>query len=234
MDLIQTVQSTFDAYQQFSHAHPLTCAMTTAEAFFLTGDLISQKLSGKVNPKKIVYTAVLAPLYGLTMHGIVEAGNNMGDLWNYAIEKGATWNYALTKAALGPNLDGLLFNAIFFLNNKLGERADYNLGRVVQEYGNLTSHPEIKGTGLKGRLKALRKNLNDDRNLPRKEFMQTCLGSLTLWNAFHAVNYAVTPKELCTPFSLLASFGWTCILSYWSTKDLRKARAQEGLCRKSQ
>lgn len=223
MDLVSTIQSAFETYQHLSQVHPMACAMATAEAFFPAGDVLSQAMNGKVNPKKVVYTAVLAPLYGLTMYGIVEAGNNMGDLWSEVVEKGARWNYALTKSALGPNLDGLLFNAVFFLNNKLGERAEYNIGRIAKEYVNLTTHPEVQKQGLKGRLKALRKNINSDKNIPQKEFMQTCLGSLTLWNAFHAVNYAITPEELRTPFSLVASFGWTCVLSYWSTRDLRRA-----------
>ncbi len=216
MDLVQTVQSTFEAYQHFNQAHPLLASMATAEVIFPISDLISQRIKdGRISGKKTVYTSFLAPMYGLALYGLMKSGESIGLLWDNA----------LAKAALGPNLGGNLLNALFLMNNTVGERSGYDIGQLVNHYKEIGVHVEVPNKGFKGYLAAVRKKVAE--NIPEREFLEFTAFTFTGWNVFQAVNYAYIPEELRTPFSLSAAFAWTVFMSWRSLIGSRRLVEKE-------
>ncbi len=216
MDLVSTVQFAFDAYQHLNQVSPKLGSMLTAEVIFPLSDMISQRIrDGQVNGRKTLYTAVLAPMYGLSLYGLMNSGESIGLLWDNP----------LAKAALGPNLGGNLLNAIFLMNNTVGERSGYDIGQLVNHYKEIGVHPEVPTKGLKGYLSAARKKVAE--NIPRKEYLEFTVATFTGWNAFQAINYAYVLEELRTPICLSAAFAWTIFMSWRSLIGSRRIVAEE-------
>ena len=206
MDLATTVDAVFEGYKAFSVAHPLLCSIATAEATFVAGDCISQLIKDKtVDPRKVRYTATLAPLYGLGTHALVQTGELVGEYIS---------DHPLAKSALGPNnIHGILYNTFFFVNNTVGERTGYSLTELAKHYACIFS-----GTG------SLWQRFKDKyiANVPGKEFAYTTATVVTAWNAIQYVNYAHVPEELRTAFVLAANIAWVTALSLWSLTGRRR------------
>lgn len=126
MDLTTIADGAFQSFKNFQTAHPHIGAMLNAEVVYISGDLVSQLINDKkVDVKKLKYTATIAPLYGLMVEGCIETGEIVGRNISES---------PLVKAALGPNLFGNLFNTFFFVNNTVGEKNEYKIGKLASHY----------------------------------------------------------------------------------------------------
>ncbi len=239
MEIMQHAGEFYEMYKNFQAGHPHLGSMLTAEVVYLTGDLASQLISDrKVDTRKLKYTAALAPIYGLTLEGLMETGEIVGR---------HICDNALAKAALGPNLFGNLFNTFFFVNNTVGERKDYSVPELAKHYANLLSSDEsenkeipsnlsrisnrhsltksdtIKGNVYKrigGRWNNFKRNYI--HNIPGKEFLIAAAATLTLWNGFQYWNYEYVDPEMRVSTTLGTALIWTTFLSLWSLKGRRK------------
>ncbi|MBI4441461.1 hypothetical protein HY639_04795 [Candidatus Woesearchaeota archaeon] len=201
MDLDTIAQQSFDAYRMFQEAHPILGSIATAEVIFPLGDISSQLITdGRVDWKKVRYSAALAPFYGVASYGLMKSGDVIGFIIDHP----------LAKAALGPNLWGNFFNTIFFVNNTVGEKTGYCVSALAQHYwALLTPQWSIIKEQYFG-------------NIPVREYLYATAGTLTVWNAFQWWNYSSVPKELQTPAALGASLFWMVLMSLWSLKGRRK------------
>ncbi|RJQ15785.1 hypothetical protein C4573_06560 [Candidatus Woesearchaeota archaeon] len=194
-----------DAYQRFQETHSHIANMLAAEFMFVSGDLISQKvLNKKINPRKLVYTATLAPFYGLCLEGLMETGNLVGKYIS---------NNPILKAALGPNLWGNAFNTFFFSNNTLGEKTNYSIPELLKNYARIFSPSEIRKNKFWG-------NVRDKywNNISFSEYKKTVIATLTGWNIFQAFNYYAIPESLRTSTTLIVGTIWTSVMTAWSSK----------------
>ena len=208
MDLGTFLSDSLEVFSNFQQSHPFLGSMVTAEATFLTGDAVSQLISDKkIDGRKLRYTAALAPLYGLAIKGALETGELVG---RYISDN------PLVKAALGPNLFGNLINTFFFVNNTVGERTNYELPELARNYRDILADPTERKSIIK-RFKE--KYLH---NIPKKEFINSVIGTLTAWNAFQWYNYAHVDKDMRTATTLGAGVIWLSLLSLWSLKGRRK------------
>lgn len=213
MNLVDLVSQGFDAYVNFQQAHPLIGSMLTAEGTFVVGDVASQLIiDKKVDWNKVRYTAALAPLYGAGVEGTVRTG----DLAGYLVH-----DDSLTKAVLGPNLWGNALNSLFFVNNTIGERTGYRVGKLVKHYADLALKKDSD--------RSFAQRFKEDylENIPRKEFIGSVIGTLTFWNAFQYCNYEFVPEHMQTPTCLAAGIGWMALLSLWSLKGRRRVVGTE-------
>lgn len=208
MDLTTIVHQTFELYRDFQAQYPLLGSILIAEITYPVGDVASQLIADrKVDWNKVKYTAVLSPLYGLGIHGLMKTGDLVGD---HLID------HPLAKAALGPNLWGNLYNCFFFVNNTVGERVGYRLKKLGDYYKSLL----LDGTSLKERWRNWRENFFG--NVPCDEYGKSVLSTLTAWNVFQYCNYAYVSDEMQTPAVLGAGLLWVVLLSLWSLKGGRK------------
>lgn len=207
MSLVEIASNCFEMYRTFGQEHSHLCAMATMEATLLTGDCVSQVIQDrKIDPKKLKYTAALAPLYGLGLEAVVEAGELVG---RHIID------HPLAKAALGPNLWGNGMNAFFFMNNTIGEREGYSLRALGKKYKALFENDGK--TNFFGRLK----NMALD-NIPGKQFAYATIATLTVWNGLQWLNYEYVEEAMRTPATIGAAFIWGGVLSAWSLKGRRE------------
>ncbi len=197
MDLTTIVTDLFIFYRECNFQYPILSSMATASVIFPAADILSQLIVDKtVNWQKVKYTTGLAPLYGLYGYGSVQMGG--------VVEKFISAD-PLAKAALGPNLIGNVFNLVFFVNNAVGEKKGYQLQGLGSYYTSLCSGKE--------------RFLN---YVPRKEYIQSVIGTVTFWNAFQYLNYSYISDEMQTPTTLGVAFGWTVLLSFWSQIGRKK------------
>ena len=106
MDIGSVVKDTFDMYQSFQQANPLVGTVLTAEFTYLAGDSVAQLMNDKkLNPRRLLYTAFLAPIYALSISACMQSGELVGKLIS---------PHPFAKSALGPNLVGNLHNTFFF------------------------------------------------------------------------------------------------------------------------
>lgn len=196
MDLGSVVES----YQYLQANHQIIGSMLTAEVTYVTGDVLSQLiLDKKVDSKRVAFTAKLAPLYGLGIEALMQSGELVG---NYVS------NEPFIKSVLGPNLWGNLYNSFFFVNNSVGHKNDYEVGKLIKNYVDIIPK---KGESFIDNLKE--KYLD---NVPNKEFFYSVIGTLTFWNAFQWYNYAINSEEMRTPAALGVGVVWVGALSLWS------------------
>ncbi|KYK26399.1 hypothetical protein AYK26_07565 [Euryarchaeota archaeon SM23-78] len=201
------VAQVWDAYQTFQQTNPLLGSMLTAEATYTLGDIVSQIITDKkVDWKKIRYTAKLAPVYGAAIYGLMESGDLVGELVS---------EHPLAKAALGPNLLGNVFNAFFFVNNTVGERKEYKIRELLKNYASIFSTDNKKGFFKNFKEKYI-------KNIPGKEYLNSVIGSVTVWNGIQYANYAYVADEMRAPVALACNLIWVCALSLWSLKGRRK------------
>ena len=209
MELNNIVGELFEQYRAFNQHNPITGSILTACAIFPTADIASQLITDKkVSWEKVRYTSLLSPFYGLGAHLCVRSADVVG---KYISE------HALAKAALGPNMLGLLFNLFFFVNNTVGEKTNYQLRELGRHYSSLFSSSSSsveQGAAERNWYKLVKEKILD--YVPRKEYLNSAIGTLTFWNAFQYVNYSYIPPELQTPATLGVAFGWTVLLSAWS------------------
>ncbi len=218
MDLTQVVQNAFEVYRTFNELHPLLGSMATAELIYPISDIVSQKITdGAIDWKKVRYTAVLSPAYGAGIFGCIESQHVVPD----GIESAM-----IGKAALSNLFGGLIFNSFFFMNNTIGERNDYDLGKLVSHYTSFF-RPTTKSTTegnmyskMRDTYQAVKEKIKS--SIPYQEFTKAFLGSITLWTAFQYANFSYNPPELQTPTSLSMAFIWTVFLSAWSLTGRRR------------
>jgi len=209
MEIMQNLWEFYEGYKNFQRVHPHLATILTAEIVYLTGDLMSQLISdGRVDKRKLGYTAALAPIYGACLEGIIETGEIVGRHIS---------DNALAKAALGPNLIGNLFNTFFFVNNTIGERKKYSVPALVRHYANLFSSDESEN---RGKWENFKKNYI--HNIPGKEYLFSFIATISLWNGFQTYNYVCVDPEMRTSTTLGATLIWTTVLSLWSLKGRRK------------
>ena len=189
--------------------HPYISSMVIAEMTFIAGDAIAQLIENKkVNKRKIFYTAILAPIYGLCAKGLMETGELVG---KYISEN------PLVKGALGPNLWGNFFNTFFFVNNTVGKEKDYSIPELARNYRNLFPNEEDSNKDFWQRFK---ERYID--NIPKKEFAVTTAFTLTAWNGIQWLNYSQIPENLRTPACLLENAIWIPVLSWLSLRGNKK------------
>lgn len=188
--------------------------MLTSEFILLTSDASSQLIKDKkLNPKKLAFTAKLAPLYGLCLEGLLETGNMVG---KYISDN------SIAKSALGPNLFGNIYNLFFFSNNTIGEKTNYSMKELIKTY-----YATIKDTTISAKEKFLNTIWN---NVPKAPYYFAVGATLTFWNAFQAVNYEYVSDELRAPATLGLSLFWTLGLTYASLIGARRiAKEQKSL-----
>ena len=106
----------------------------------------------------------------------------------------------LIKSALGPNLWGNLYNSFFFVNNTVGEKNNYDVRKLIDNYLDMFAKKEKdKSFSCEFIDNFKDKYLN---NVPVKEFMYSVAGTVTFWNAFQWYNYSSVPEEMRTPAAL--------------------------------
>lgn len=199
MDLASVVTDLFEQYRSFNQNHPVIGSIATASVIFPAADITSQAISNrKVDWDKVLYTTGLSIPYGVYAYLSVRSGD--------LVEKLISPN-PLAKAALGPNLVGHLFNLLFFANNAVGQKREYSLRALGSYYRGLVSGTE-----------------EFLAYIPKREYLNSVIGTITFWNAFQYVNYSYIPKEMQTPSTLAAAFGWTVLLSFWSLMGQKKNR----------
>ena len=212
MDLDSLVTATWHGYNAFQQAHPLIGSMITAEGTFVLGDIVVQKMfDGRLNPKKLAYTAKLAPAYGAMIYGLMQTGELPA---HFGLDS------PLEKAALGPNLWGHLLNAFFFVNNTVGEKTSYAVQTLGEFYRNSTTYQGAPALGKIEAMKNIAKNIVD--NIPGREFLITVAFTETAWNAFQTANFAYVPEAYRSPAALAFSVPAIAFLTYLSTKGARK------------
>ncbi|HIG93837.1 MAG: hypothetical protein QT02_C0004G0026 [archaeon GW2011_AR9] len=183
-----------DGYVAFQQQHPILGSIATAEATFSLGDIISQRVTdGKVDWKKVRYTAAFSPLHGMACYASMQIGELVGQ---YIADD------PLAKAALGPNLFGNAYNLFFFANNTIGEKIGYHLHQGKEYYHHLTS--------------------DFWANIPKEEYAKSVIGTLTAWNVIQYYNYAYVAQELRTSVALGVGTLWIGLMSLWSLKGRRK------------
>jgi len=206
-DIVQAVDG-------FQKAHPHLSVMMTAELMYVIGDAAAQwVLDKKLNKRKLAYTAALAPLYGLCIDGLMQTGELVGKYIN---------SNPLVKAALGPNLIGNASNTIFFYNNTMGEKTNYSIPALLKGYASIFSPAEIKKNGFLNNL-----NKKFISYIPGREYLKTLIATLTAWNAFQWLNYAVVPEHRRTYAVLLVGTVWTGIITSWSSKGAKNKLKQD-------
>ncbi|MGV8151197.1 MAG: Mpv17/PMP22 family protein [Candidatus Woesearchaeota archaeon] len=211
MELTTTVKELFDIYQNFQQAHPHIGTMLTSEVILLTADAGSQLISDKkLNKKKLAFTAQLAPIYGLSLEGLMETGNLVGEY---------IYNHSIAKSALGPNLFGNIYNIFFFANNTIGEKNNYSIKELLKTYYNTIKD---KTTSVKEKFVNTLWN-----NVPKKAYTAAVVLTLTFWNVFQTLNYEYIPEELRSPATLGVSLFWTLGLTYHSLIGSRKIAKEQ-------
>ena len=209
---MQTAGDLYECYKSFQRVHPHLGAMLTAEPVYVIGDFVSQLINDKrIDKKKLLYTAMLAPVYGICLEGLIETGEIVG--------RNLSEN-SLVKAALGPNLAGNLFNTFFFVNNTVGERNNYSVPELAKHYTNLLSSEESENKGIQSRWNNFKRNYVN--NIPGKEFLLSTIATLSLWNVFQYWNYEYVDPEMRASTTLGAALIWTSILSLLSLRGRRK------------
>ena len=208
MNLAHLVQDAFELYRAFNEAHPLLGSMATAAVIYPTADIASQYINDRqVNWRKVRYSTALSPLYGLAAYGCVRTGDVVGE---YVSQN------PLVRGALGPNIWGNLFNVFFFTNNTVGERTNYSLRKLAEHYQETCFGEGEWYTRIKEKVIG---------SIPRQEYLNALIGTVTFWNAFQAVNYSYVPQELQTPSTLGVNLLWTIGLSFWSLRGGRRLGA---------
>jgi len=210
-ELSDVVRECWSTYQGFLEGNPFLGSVLTAEFTVPFGDIVSQLIRDrKVRWKQVGYSASLAPLYGSAAYGLLESGELVGK---------AVSEHPLAKAALGPNLWGNLYTTFFFVNNTVGERVGYSLKKLAQHYRNLFSNdnPEKEE-------RSRWQNFKEKyiANIPGREYLNSVIATLTVWNVFQYMNYEHVPESMRTPASLAAGVIWIPLLSFWSLKGRRK------------
>lgn len=224
MDLVQTVKDSFELYRAFNDAHPVLGSMATASIIFPTADIASQYLGDRyIDWHKVRYTSLLSPVYGLATYFCIQSKELVPE-WIKPQE--------LAEAVETNLVGGILFNGFFFVNNTVGERTGYNIGKLVEHYGSLFSENKEK-TNWKERLYGLQHKLCTIHHsvkekifdcIPYQEYAKAFLGSITLWNAFQYANFFYVKPELQTPATLGVALAWTITLSAWSLRGRRSRR----------
>ncbi len=205
MTLTTIINDLFTQYREFNAFYPILGSIATAQVIFPMADALSQLITDKhVDGKKVRYTAFLSPLYGLMSYGVMRTGNLVGEHIN---------SHPLAMAALGPNIWGNVQNMFFFVNNTVGEKSNYSISRLWDHYVHLHQGESSPWQNLKE---------NFFCNIPKKEYYNATLTTLTAWNAIQYMNYAYVPEEMQTPAALCAALIWTPILSWWSLRGRRK------------
>ena len=205
MDVGSLVKDGFEAYKGFMQIHPHIGNALTSEFILLSADLGSQFLKDKKwNPKKLLFTAKLAPFYSLGLEAIMESGNLVGE---YILDN------SLAKAALGPNLFGNIYNLFFFSNNTLGETHDYNFTKVMKSYYDVIKDKSIS------LIDKFKSGVWD--YVPKNAYWIAFGATLTVWNVFQTFNYEYAPEELRAPLTLGASLFWSLGMTYYSLVGAR-------------
>ncbi len=209
MNLTQIVQDVFKVYQTFNEVHPLFGSMATAAVIYPAADITSQYISDRqVNWRKVGYSAALSPLYGMAIYGCVRTGDVVGEYIS---------PNPFVRGALGPNVWGNLLNVFFFTNNTVGERKNYNLRKLVEHYRETCFGAGDWHTRIKENIISC---------IPKQEYLNALIGTLTFWNAFQAVNYSYVPEKLQTPSTLGVNLLWTIGISLWSLRGGRRLAAE--------
>ena len=196
-------------YGEFQKAHSHIGSMITAEVMYLAGDATSQLvLEKKLNPRKLAFTATLAPIYGLCLEGLMETGEMVGRTIS---------DNPLVKAALGPNLFGNLYNTFFFCNNTIGEKTNYSIKELIKNYASIFSPNEIKEKGFFNNFKE--KYID---NIPFSKYKKSVIATVTGWNVVQGFNYYAIPEHLRTSFSLTIGTLWASVITAWSSKGAKQ------------
>ena len=130
----------------------------------------------KFDKAKIKYTAKVSPILGFMIYGTVRSGE---------IPKALGVKNEFVRAALGPNIVGLGYNALWYYVMNAGEKTKY---KVKDVFKNMT------------------KNSNFRDNIPKDGFYFAATMTLTLWNVIMGLNYSVIPQVYQTPIVLFTSF----------------------------
>ncbi len=217
MDISNLVTDVWNQYMQLQKAHPHIGSMITAEFTFVASDMISQlMIDKKINPKKLRYTAILAPFYGASIDAVMQSGELVGAYISAN---------PFLKSALGPNLFGNIMNSYFFVNNTVGEKSDYSITALFKNYAGIFKN--YSGT-CKERWRSFTNKFKERYidNIPGANYKIALIGTLTAWNVIQTLNYAYFPEELRTPVCLGAGFLWTIILTAGSIVGGRKIAQQ--------
>jgi len=197
MDLGTIVSNAWEGYQTFAQAHPLINSMASAEVMYTAADASSQLIRHKkIDPKKLAYTAKLAPLYGLIGEGIIRSANFIGE---------GIYDHPFTKS-LAANPLGNLSNAFFFVNNQLAEKNGYKISETFKQY--FGKNPEDNGENLYNKFKS--RFLN---HVPDDIYKKAVLMSLPYWLTAQTAIFAYAPEHMRMPSTLACAFGWTLLSS---------------------
>jgi hypothetical protein len=212
MDLTNMVKDGWEAYQSFQQTYPLLNSMITGSVIYTSADAASQLMTEKkIDKRKIKYTAGISPVYGLLTHWVVEGGEFIGKgVQNNPLVK------SLSAIALGNVLNG-----IFFSNNQIGEKNNYNLKDLVKNYSKIL-HDKTDTKKIKNTYKRFQEKFVE--NVPTKEFRECVAISFPYWLTINMINFSYTPEPMRTPVVMAAAFGWTCLLSLWSLKGRKKIK----------
>jgi len=221
-DLVTLLHDAYECYSTFAAAHPHYNAMLTGEVTYMLGDGISQLIKDRrLDPKKLVYTAKLAPLLGLGVEALIDSGEWVGRHLS---------DRAFDMAALGPNLWGNIFNAWFFTNNTVGEKTGYRWYEPFRHYWeSVKAVDPLHGPGLFW--ESVKRSVRDHyvKNIPRFDYEKSVLGTAVAWNVFQTLNYSYVPPMLRTSVSLTASLVWTVLLSLWSLGGRRTVTGEQAV-----
>ena len=208
-DLLQTGQGMLQHYQSFMIENPIIGNMASAEVTLVAGDVTTQLITEKkLNFKKLLYTALNAPIYGVALYGLIKSGDLAGNVIH---------DDPLVKSALGPNLWGNLLNTYFYVNNAIGEKFNYGFTAMkeqIKNYASIFNYEHDKHPGTKGFFSNFKEKYVD--YISWKDYKVSVIGTLTAWNVIQWYNYSEMPEEMRVPFSLACGFTWMSILTYSS------------------
>ncbi len=207
MDLATIVTEAWEGYQSFQQAHPVINSMATGEVIYTAADATSQLIRHKkIDKKKIAYTAKIAPLYGLLGHGVVKSANFIGE---------NIYNHPFTKAVASIPI-GNLCNAFFFANNQLGEKNNYSIKKLVQNYSKIIKD-KTSNNNLYQRFRE-----NFINHVPEVEYKKGVLTSLPYWLTLSTLTFACVPEHMRTPTVLGGAFVWSLLISSLSLRGREK------------
>ncbi len=208
-----------DLYVSYQNLPGIYQSLITAEVVFPIAEAISHLVvDRKVDWKKVVYSAKLAPVYGVCIEGLVTSGELVGE---YISEN------PLVQGALGPNFWGNLVNAFFFINNSIGEKKDYKVKELIRNYIDIFRYDRNQKKGLRGFWKNFKEKTVS--NIPFKEYLKATIGTVTVWNALQYVNYNTIPEDMRVAFMQANLLWWVPTLTWLSLKGRRKVADRDGL-----
>ena len=201
-----------DLYSAYQNLPGMYQSLITAQVVFPFAEAVSHLVTDKrIDWKKVIYSAKLAPLYGACIEGLVASGEFVGEYIS---------SNPLAQGALGPNLWGNLTNAFLFINNTVGERTKYRVKELLKNYIGIFRYDRSEKKGLRGFWENFKEKTIS--NISLREYIYATIGTVTVWNVIQAVNYAIIPENMRNPFMQANLLWWVPTLTWLTLRGRRK------------